>query len=54
MISAPLPPDEIERLAALLEYNLLDTMPEGDYDDITNIAADICNMPISLISIIDK
>lgn len=54
MISAPLPANEIERIAALLEYNLLDTMPEGDYDDITAIAADICNMPISLISIIDK
>jgi signal transduction histidine kinase len=54
MKTAPKPVNEIERLAALLEYNLLDTMSEADYDDITNIAAEICNMPTSLISIIDK
>ena len=53
MISAPIPANEQERLAALYEYNILDTISEKDYDDITHIAAEICNMPISLISIID-
>lgn len=54
MISAPLPVNESERLSTLYDYDLLDTMAEKDYDDITQIAADICKMPISLISLIDK
>jgi hypothetical protein len=53
MIAAPKPGNEKERIAALYEYNVLDTISEKDYDDITQIAADICDMPISLISIID-
>ena len=51
---APKPLNEKERLAALLEYNILDTLPEKDYDDITTIAAEVCKMPVSLISIIDN
>ena len=54
MIVAPLPPNELERLSDLYEYNLLDTIAEKDYDDITRIAADVCDMPISLISLIDQ
>jgi signal transduction histidine kinase len=53
MIAAPLPANELERISAIYEYDLLDTMNEKDYDDITHIAAEICSMPISLISIID-
>jgi len=53
MIVAPKPENEKERIAALYEYNLLDSISEKDYDDITHIAAEICNMPISLISIMD-
>ena len=47
------PENEKERISALYEYNLLDSISEKDYDDITHIAAEICGMPISLISIID-
>ncbi len=54
MIPAPKPANEAKRLSALYEYNILDTIPEDDYDDITRIAAEICDMPISLISIIDN
>ena len=54
MIAAPKPANESARLSALYEYNILDTIPEAEYDDITKIAAEICNMPISLISIIDS
>ena len=53
MMIAPKPNNEKERIAALYEYNILDSISEKDYDDITHIAAEICNMPISLISIID-
>ncbi len=54
MQAAPKPVNEKERITALYEYNILDTISEKDYDDITHIAAEICDMPISLISIIDE
>lgn len=53
MISASKPANELERLAALYEYNLLDTLPEKEYDDITRIAADICSVPMSALTIVD-
>jgi hypothetical protein len=34
-VQAPLPPDEAERLKALRRYEILDTDPEQDFDDIT-------------------
>lgn len=48
------PADERERLQALRELNILDSLPEQEYDDITKLASGICNTPISLISIIDQ
>lgn len=54
MIAAPKPANELQRIAAVYEYGLLDTLPEKDYDDITRIAADICGVPMSLISLIDN
>ena len=53
MIEAPEPADEGKRLAALAEYNILDTLPEQDFDDITRIASEICETPIALVSLID-
>lgn len=50
----PLLANEQERLKALLEYQVLDTLPEEDYDQITRIASQICNTPISLITLIDE
>jgi len=44
---------EKERLKNLESYSILDTLQESDYDDITTIAAEICDMPIALISLID-
>lgn len=51
---ALLPPDEPARLRALASYNLLDTLPEEVYDDITRLASEICRTPISLISLVDE
>ncbi len=44
---------EKERLASLLSYEILDTLPEEDYDNLTAIAAEICGTPISLVSLLD-
>ena len=53
-MKAPLPTNEAERLAALKEYHILDTGTEQSYDDITTLAAHICEVPIALISIVDE
>ncbi|BAO56360.1 GAF domain-containing sensor histidine kinase [Nonlabens marinus] len=54
MISAPIPSNEKKRLQAVEKYELLDTMPEDNYDSITDIIASICQAPISLITLVDK
>ncbi|WP_339709079.1 GAF domain-containing sensor histidine kinase [uncultured Kriegella sp.] len=44
---------ELERLRLLESYSILDTLPEIEYDNLTTLAAEICNMPISLVSLLD-
>ena len=51
--SNPIPVNEVERINALNSYNILDTLPEKDYDAINRLAAYICQTPISLITFID-
>lgn len=53
MIPAPLPDNEARRLRILEEYKILDTESEKDFDDITKLASEICESPISAISLID-
>lgn len=50
----PLPPDEESRLKELHSYEILDTLPEGDFDDLTRLASEICGTPISAISLVDR
>ena len=54
MISAPLPINENERLAALLRYEIMDTDAEKEFDDLVKLASQICESEISLISLIDS
>ncbi len=50
----PIPENDAERLAALGSYNIMDSAPEPDYDDITELAAQICQCPVAIINLIDE
>ena len=52
-MKAALPENESERLQALRNYNILDTLPEQEYQDIVQMAALICGTPIALVSLVD-
>lgn len=54
MGSAPIPYNEVKRLAALQDSGLLDTDPEREFDDIALLASQICGTPISTIALIDE
>jgi signal transduction histidine kinase len=54
MIAPAMPANETERLKALASYQILDTLSETEYDNLTTLAAQICNTKISLISLIDE
>lgn len=45
---------EKDRLAAVLELGLLDTPTEGEYDEVVQLASELCSTPMSSISLIDK
>ena len=45
---------ESKSLIGLKKYDILDAIPEDDYDNITSIASIVCNVPISLITFIDE
>jgi GAF domain-containing protein len=47
-------PREAARLEALNDYRILDTESEQSYDDITFLAAQLCDVPIALISLVDS
>ena len=45
--------DNQQRLDALFSYQVLDTDEESDFNEIVDLASRICNMPISLVSLVD-
>ena len=53
MERAPIPENEAARLAELEQYNILDTGAEEAFDGLTRLAAQICDTPIALVSLID-
>ncbi|TCJ17794.1 sensor histidine kinase [Flaviaesturariibacter flavus] len=45
---------ENERVAALQELHLLDSEPESEFNDLVSLAADLCQAPISLLTLLDE
>jgi adenylate cyclase len=51
--SVPIPANEPERLAALRALDIMDSPPEAAYDEIAELAAQVCGCPIGYISFVD-
>lgn len=54
MKTARLPENESARLIALSSYQLMDSGQEQDYDDLALLAAEICQTPVALITLIGE
>lgn len=54
MMPAPLPPNDAERVQALRDLLLLDTPPEERFDRIVAFAAQEFDVPIALVSLVDR
>ena len=48
-----IPSNELERLAAVQRYDVLDTPPDGCFDRITALAARLLKVPVAIVSIVD-
>ncbi|WP_096608371.1 PAS domain S-box protein [Calothrix sp. NIES-2100] len=48
-----LPKNESQRLELLHQYQILDTPPTEIFDELAQLAADVCDAPIALISLVD-
>ncbi|WP_046756209.1 sensor histidine kinase [Kordia jejudonensis] len=53
MISPSFPKNEKQRQKAVEKYQLLDTLPEESFDNITSLMSYICEVPISLVTLLD-
>lgn len=53
--SAPISSSERERLRieALRRYRILDTPPDGAFDRVTALVANLLDVPISIVSLVD-
>ena len=54
MAAAAFPTTEKFRLLDLASFEVLDTETEDPFDELVELAGQICNCPISLISLVDK
>ncbi len=53
MDASPTPSREAQRLQALQRYQILDTPPEPDFDELSGLAAALCDAPIALVCLVD-
>lgn len=52
-MNAPIPVNETERIEELKKYNILDSISEKSFDDITFLASVICEVPVAMINFVD-
>lgn len=50
----PIPLNELERLQVLRRYRILDTEEDPIFDELTTLAAQICEAPIALLTLVDE
>jgi len=48
------PTQDDKRVQKLHDYNVLDTPPELDFDELVELVAQICQVPTAIISFVDK
>ena len=53
-MKADLPLNEVLRLKALQDLAILDSPREQSFDDIAQVAMHVCNVPIAVVSLVDK
>ena len=53
-MQCPLPENEEQRLRAVRSYEILDTLPEVDFDTLTRVAALAFNAPAAVIGLMDS
>lgn len=53
-LAAPIPANEAQRLKALQSYGILDSDAEQAFDDLARLAALCCEVPMALISLVDR
>ena len=53
MIAPVIPENEEQRLSELYKYELLDTVYEREFEEVVQLASKLCNVPISLITLVD-
>jgi GAF domain-containing protein len=53
-MAAPIPKNEPKRIKVLWQYDVLDTVPEEVFDELTARASHICGAPIALITLVDE
>ena len=54
MMLPPKAENESQRLATLHSFRVLDSASESAFDDLAELAAQICDTPIALISLVDR
>ena len=52
-ISAPIPIGDAERLSLLESFGVLDSAPQAKFDELAQLAATICQVPMAFVSLID-
>uniref|UniRef100_A0A7V5CUP6 diguanylate cyclase n=1 Tax=Acidobacterium capsulatum TaxID=33075 RepID=A0A7V5CUP6_9BACT len=54
VMQIPIPRNEAERLKSLQNLKILDTPSEAAYDDLTRLAAYVCDAPMASITLVDE